>query len=96
MAKGMGTFRLPFRWERLQTKQFAAFDPAEQARMDEVATYATGKGAYVIVDPRILNKGPTRFVWNAGTLGDQLGQPPRRAVQTVWTRKGRGPKRATQ
>lgn len=50
-TKGMSTFRLPFRWERLQRKQFAAFDAAEQARMDAIVRYATSKGAYVIVDP---------------------------------------------
>ena len=50
-SKGMNTFRLPFRWERLQQTQNAAFDPAEQARLDDVVNYATGKGAYVLLDP---------------------------------------------
>ena len=50
-AKGMRVFRLPFRWERLQQAQLAEFDVAEQMRMDTVVNYATGKGAYVLLDP---------------------------------------------
>ena len=51
MGKGMNAFRLPFRWERLQQSQFAAFDGAEQGYMDTFVNYATAKGAYVILDP---------------------------------------------
>uniref|UniRef100_UPI004055D26D glycoside hydrolase family 5 protein n=1 Tax=Candidatus Electrothrix sp. TaxID=2170559 RepID=UPI004055D26D len=51
MSKGMNTFRLPFRWERLQHSQFADFDTDELNRMDTFVEYATGKGAYVIIDP---------------------------------------------
>ncbi|MCI5220088.1 MAG: hypothetical protein D3914_13095, partial [Candidatus Electrothrix sp. LOE2] len=51
MSKGMNTFRLPFRWERLQLALFAAFDAAELNRMDTFVDYATAKGAYVIIDP---------------------------------------------
>jgi endoglucanase len=50
-GKGMSIFRLPFRWERLQRSKLAAFNAAEQARMDTFVTYATGKGAYVLLDP---------------------------------------------
>ncbi len=49
--KGMTIFRLPFRWERLQKEQFAEFDAQEQGRMDTIVNYATGKGAYVLIDP---------------------------------------------
>ncbi len=51
MSKGMTIIRLPFRWERLQKEQFAEFDAAEQRRMDAIVNYATGKGAYVLIDP---------------------------------------------
>jgi len=48
---GMNVIRLPFLWERLQRSQYAALDATELARLDAVVSYATGKGAYVIVDP---------------------------------------------
>ncbi len=51
VAKGMNIFRLPFRWERLQHRQLANFDPAELARLDDIVNYATGKGANVLLDP---------------------------------------------
>lgn len=51
MSKGMNTFRLPFRWERLQQAQFADFNTDELSRMDTFVDYATAKGAYVIIDP---------------------------------------------
>ncbi|CAK8710888.1 Cellulase family glycosylhydrolase [Candidatus Electronema halotolerans] len=51
LGKGMNTFRLPFRWERLQQSQNAALDADELARMDAFVDYATEKGAYVILDP---------------------------------------------
>lgn len=51
MDKGMNTFRLPFRWERLQHSQFSTFDTAELGYMDSFINYATAKGAYVILDP---------------------------------------------
>jgi endoglucanase len=51
VGKGMNTFRLPFRWERLQQSQNAAFNAAELARMNAFVNYATGKGANVVLDP---------------------------------------------
>ncbi|MEZ4226060.1 MAG: glycoside hydrolase family 5 protein [Polyangiaceae bacterium] len=51
IAKGMNTFRVPFRWERLQHSKGAALDATELARLDAVVTHATGKNAYVILDP---------------------------------------------
>jgi len=51
MGKGMNIFRLPFRWERLQAAQNSDFDTAYLGYIDSVVTYATGKGAYVLLDP---------------------------------------------
>ncbi len=51
IGKGMNIFRLPFRWERLQRSQLSDFNSAELARLDDFVSYATGKGAYVILDP---------------------------------------------
>ena len=50
-SKGMNTFRLPFRWERLQQSQNAAFNAAELGRMDTIVNYATSQGAHVVLDP---------------------------------------------
>lgn len=51
VGKGMNVFRLPFRWERLQRAQYASFDASELARINAFVSYATGKGASVVLDP---------------------------------------------
>jgi endoglucanase len=48
---GLNTFRIPFRWERLQRTLFAALDGPESARLQGIVSYATGRGAHVILDP---------------------------------------------
>jgi endoglucanase len=49
--KGMNTFRLPFRWERMQRTPNGALDATELSRMDSFVNYATSKGDYVLLDP---------------------------------------------
>ena len=51
VSKGMKIFRLPFRWERLQKQQLGSLDTAELARIDDFVSYATSKGASVLLDP---------------------------------------------
>lgn len=51
VGKGMNTFRLPFRWERLQQSQNAALNVTELNRMSAFVNTATAAGAYVILDP---------------------------------------------
>jgi endoglucanase len=51
VGKGMNTFRLPFRWERLQPTANSAFNAAELGRLNAFINYATSKGATVILDP---------------------------------------------
>jgi endoglucanase len=51
MVKGMNTFRLPFRWERLQQSANGAFNTTELSRLNTFVNYATSHGAYVILDP---------------------------------------------
>jgi endoglucanase len=51
VGKGMNTFRLPFRWERLQQSLNSSFNTAELNRLDNFVNYATGQGAYVVLDP---------------------------------------------
>ncbi|HQR07779.1 MAG TPA: cellulase family glycosylhydrolase [Gemmatales bacterium] len=51
VGKGMNTFRLPVRWERLQQTQNGALNATELARLNNFVNYATSKGANVIIDP---------------------------------------------
>lgn|GEM_PF-448952 len=51
MGKGMNTFRVGFKWERLQPAQRSAFDGAYFERLDGIVSYATSKGASVILNP---------------------------------------------
>jgi endoglucanase len=51
LGKGMTSLRVPFRWERMQPSQGAALDVAELARLDAFVSYATSRGASVILDP---------------------------------------------
>ena len=44
-------FRLPFRWERLQLTNNAAFNSAESNRLVSFVSYASGQGVHVILDP---------------------------------------------
>jgi endoglucanase len=51
VGKGMNTFRLPIRWERLQPTANGALNTAELNRLNAFINYATSKGASVIIDP---------------------------------------------
>jgi endoglucanase len=51
MGKGINTFRLPFRWERLQRSLNGPLDAIELGRMDTFVDYATQQGATVIIEP---------------------------------------------
>ena len=51
MSRGMDVFRIPFLWERLQPSLGGALDPAELQRLQAIVSYATAKGATVILDP---------------------------------------------
>jgi endoglucanase len=51
VSKGMNTFRLPIRWERLQPTANAPLNAAELNRLNAFVSYATAKGANVIIDP---------------------------------------------
>jgi endoglucanase len=46
----MNTFRLPFRWERIQPTPGGALDPIELGRIDAVVDHITSLGASVILD----------------------------------------------
>jgi len=78
IAKGMNTFRLQFRWERLQRQLDASFDATELARLDTTVDHMTSKGAYVILDPH-----------NYARYNDQLigsSAVPNSAFADFWSR----------
>jgi len=51
MSKGMTTFRVGFLWERLQAAAYGELESAYAARLDAIVTYASTKGAKVIIEP---------------------------------------------
>jgi endoglucanase len=76
--KGITTIRLPFRWERLQRSLNGPFDAAELARLQNIVSYANGKGAFVIIDPHNYGK----------YFNNVIGSPqvPIAAFNDFWTR----------
>lgn len=75
LNKGLNTFRIPFRWERLQRSANATFDATELGRLNNVVNYATSHGAYVLLDPHNYAR---YFPAPSNTQAD-----PARAVGTV-------------
>ena len=68
--RGLTTFRLPFKWERLQPTIGGAFSAQELAQIDKVVNWVTGKKANVILDPH--NYGGLRshlLSWRARNSG---------------------------
>lgn len=51
LARGMNTFRVGFKWERLQPAARSAFDGAYFERLDAIVSYAVSKSANVILNP---------------------------------------------
>ena len=66
LAKGMTTFRLPFRWERLQPVQNAAFSAAELTRLTTTVGDLTAKGATVLLDPHNYARYGTSIIGSPG------------------------------
>ncbi|WP_437310725.1 glycoside hydrolase family 5 protein [Sorangium sp. So ce388] len=50
LAKGMNTFRVPFRWERLQPARNQPLNAAELNRLKTTVNNLVAKGAYVVLD----------------------------------------------
>jgi endoglucanase len=62
VGKGMTTFRLPFRWERLQQTRKAPFNAAEQARLTTTVDGLLAKGAAVLLDPHNYGRYGTSVI----------------------------------
>ena len=72
-SKGMNIIRLPFRWERLQRTNNAAFNSAESNRLVSFVSYASGQGMHVILDPHNFQRYwpdiSTFTTMQSGTVG---------------------------
>ena len=86
LGKGANTFRLPFRWERMQPTLNSALDATELSRMDTIVNYATSHGAYVLLDPHNYAR-----YWIGGRPGGTeaivgSAQLPNSTLADLWTR----------
>lgn len=88
VSKGMNTFRLPFRWERLQPTANGALNTTEMARVDSFVNYATSRGAHVILDPHNFARyypQPASAYQNS-TVGVIGGDVPNSVFADFWSR----------
>jgi endoglucanase len=77
MSKGMNVFRLPFRWERLQTTLNGPLDQTYLGYIDSITKYATGKGAFILLDPHNYAR------YNNGIIGQTV---PTAAFADFWSK----------
>lgn len=78
VGKGLGVFRVPFRWERLQPSLSGALDPTELGRLTSLVSYAVGKGAHVVLDPHNYARYGGQVVGSAAV--------PDAALADLWSR----------
>ena len=71
----MSVVRLPFLWERIQPTQSGALDAAELGRLDDVVSYATGKGLKIEIELHDYGYG------FGGLIGTQT---PNASFADVW------------
>jgi endoglucanase len=88
VGKGMNTFRLPFRWERLQPTANAAFNAAEFNRLNAFVSYATSKGATVVLDPHNFARyyPPSSNIESSSTNIVGSAAVPNAAFADFWSR----------
>ncbi|HEV8605795.1 MAG TPA: glycoside hydrolase family 5 protein, partial [Tepidisphaeraceae bacterium] len=87
ISKGMDTFRLPFRWERLQPTLNGSLDTTELSRLDSFVSYATSKGAHVAIEPHNFARyypDPANF--QSSTQGLVGSAVPNSAFADFWSR----------
>ncbi len=77
-GKGANTFRLPFRWERLQPTRRAAFDPDELARLEGTVGRLSATGARVVLDLHNFGR------YGRATIGSD--EVPEADFADVWAR----------
>ena len=80
LGKGMRSFRIGFRWERLQHEFYAPFDATELSRLEGIVRYATGRGARVILNPH------NYATYDGVLLGPDASNVPYDAFADFWGR----------
>ncbi|MDP9001276.1 MAG: glycoside hydrolase family 5 protein, partial [Myxococcota bacterium] len=88
LSKGMNTFRLPFRWERLQRTLNSSFDGHELAALQATVTDMIAAGAVVILDAHNYARYASAAEISSGKLADTIGSPavPNSAFADFWKR----------
>lgn len=81
LSKGMTTFRIGFLWERLQPVAKGAFDATYDGKLAALVSYATSKGAKVLLNPQNF----ARYYGN--TVGS--AQVPNDVFADFWGRLSR-------
>jgi endoglucanase len=91
LSKGLNTFRVPFRWERLQRSQFAELHGSdggaigELDRMDAFVNVATTLGGYVILEPHNFQRYfPATNNFQSSTQGLIGSSVPDTAYADFW------------
>lgn len=77
LGLGMNTFRIPFKWERLQPALQQPLDSAELARLDQLVSHIVDSGAYALLDLHNYSRYQGRLV------GSEV---PREALADIWSR----------
>jgi endoglucanase len=72
MSKGMTTFRIPFRWERLQPRRGEALDATELARLKTTVGRILGKGGAAILDPQNFGRYGTDTIGSSAVPNSQF------------------------
>jgi endoglucanase len=76
--RGMKTFRVPFRWERLQPTRRAPFNSTELTRLKTTVNRLLGKGMTVVIDPHNYARYGTAVIGSA--------QVPTEDFSDFWSR----------
>jgi endoglucanase len=87
-SKGMNTFRLAFRWERLQRTLNSAFNAVELADLEKNVTDMEAVGAFVLLDPHNYARYASASEIMAASPGDVIGSAkvPDSAFADFWNR----------
>lgn len=80
LSKGLSTFRIPFRWERMQPTLEGGLDVQELNRLDTLVNYATSKGANVILD--VHNYG----AYQGSVIGAASSPVTNASFSDLWSR----------
>jgi endoglucanase len=79
---GLNSFRIGFRWERLQRELYGPLHEGELDRLESLVRYATARGARVVLDPH------NYAAYDGAILGPDASDTPYDAFADFWGRLG--------